>query len=198
MLGIYARVSTGDQHAEVQLAELRAYVARRGLPAREYIDEGISGRRRSRPAFDAMMAAARRRELDAIVVVRLDRLARSLGHLAELGEELRDLRVDLVSLRESIDTSTASGRAMFGMCAVFAALEVDLLRERTLAGLEAARRRGARLGRPPALDRRGRDRALRLRRSGRSIRQIAEVLGVAVGTVHAVVCRDRGRGELLT
>ena len=89
-----------------------------------------------------------------------------------------------------VDTSTASGRAMFGMCAVFAALEVDLLRERTLAGLEAARRRGVRLGRPAALDRRGRERALRLRRSGRSIREIAETLGVAVGTVHAVV-----RGE---
>jgi len=186
-LGLYARVSTTDQHAEAQLAELRAYAARRGLPAVEYVDEGVSGRRRSRPAFDAMMKASRRRELGAVVVVRLDRAARSLGHLAELGEEFRDLGVELVSLRESIDTSTASGRAMFGMCAVFAALEVDLLRERTMAGLEAARRRGVRLGRPAALDRHGRERALRLRRSGRSIREIAEMLGVSVGTIHALV-----------
>ena len=184
---LYARVSTQDQHAEAQLAELRAYAARRGLEAREYVDNGVSGRRRSRPAFDAMMQAARRREISCVVVVRLDRAARSLAHLATWGEELRDLRVELVSLRESIDTSTAAGRAMFGMCAVFSALEADLIRERTIAGLEAARRRGARLGRPPVVDRPTRARIRRLRDAGHSLREISGLVGISATTIHRVL-----------
>lgn len=186
-LALYSRVSTDDQHAEAQLAELRAYASRRGLPAIEYVDKGISGRRRSRPAFDGMLAAARRREVGAIVVVRLDRAARSLAHLAQLGEELSALGVELVSLREAIDTSTASGRALFGMCAVFAALEADLIRERTVAGLAAARARGAKIGRPALLDARGIARARRLRAAGRSFRQIAALLEVSPGTIVNVV-----------
>jgi len=154
-LAIYARVSTADQDAEVQLHELRRYAERRGLPAVEYVDGGVSGRRRSRPALDRLTAACRRREHAAVVVVALDRVARSLAHLAQLVEELAALDVEVVSLRESIDSSTAMGRAMLNVAGTFAQLEADLIRERTVAGLRAARRRGARLGRPRALDRRG-------------------------------------------
>ena len=186
-IALYARVSTDEQHSEIQLAELRDYARRRGVETVEYVDQGVSGRRKSRPALDRVLRAARRQEVSAVVVVRLDRLARSLAHMARLGEELKELDVELVSLREGIDTRTAAGRAMFGMCGVFAQLEGDLIRERTVAGLKAARRRGVQLGRPKALDRSQHQRVLRLRRSGDSVRMIAAKLGVGVATVHRAI-----------
>ena len=181
-LALYARCSTVDQHPDAQLSELRAYAERRGITTVEFVDHGVSGRRDSRPALDALLAACRRREVDAVAVVRLDRLARSLAHMARLGEEFSSLGVEMVSLREGIDTSSAMGRAMFGMCAVFAQLEGDLISDRTKAGLDAAKRRGARIGRPRALDRRGRARLHRLRRSGKSLRECAELLGCGLAT----------------
>jgi len=217
-VALYARVSTGGQTVEAQLPALRDYAARLlGQPApsstrpakpqvaqeesgsvsvaaevREYVDHAVSGRRTSRPALDALMAAARRRELSHVVVVRLDRLARSLAHMAALGDELRDLGVELVSLREGIDTSTASGRAMLGMCGVFSQLEADLIRERSLAGLAAARSRGAQLGQKP-LERRVRDRVRRLHRSGHSYRAIAQLVGISKSAVGNVVTGARLR-----
>jgi DNA invertase Pin-like site-specific DNA recombinase len=183
-VAIYARVSTGDQHPDAQLGPLREYAARRGVDVREFIDHGVSGRRSSRSALDAMLAAARRREVAAVVVVRLDRLARSLAHMARLGEDLQALDVELVSLTEGIDTSTPTGRALFGMCGVFAQLEADLIRERTLAGVAAARRRGRRPGRPKA----ERDPAMvarlgRLRASGQSLASVARMLGLTKALV---------------
>ena len=186
-IALYARVSTDDQHPEAQLSELRAYAKRRDVEVVEYVDHGVSGQRSRRPALDRMLCAARRQEVSAVVVVRLDRLARSLAHMARVGEELQALGVELVSLREGIDTRTPTGRAMFGMCSVFAQLEGDLIRDRTVAGLKAAQRRGVQLGRPKALDPGQHQRALRLRRSGRSVRAIAELLGVGVATVHRAV-----------
>ncbi len=186
-IALYARVSTDDQHPEAQLAELRAYAKRRNVKTIEYVDRGVSGRKQRRRALDRMLQAARRQEVSAVVVVRLDRLARSLVNMARLGEELQALGVELVSLHEGIDTRTATGRAMFGMCGVFAQLEGDLIRERTVAGLKAARRRGVQLGRPRALDQREHQRVLRLRRSGHSIRAIAERLEVGVATVHRAI-----------
>lgn len=179
---LYARVSTGDQDVEVQLAELREWAERADVEVVEFIDVK-SGRRRDRPGLDALLEAARRREFDAVVVVRLDRVARSLSHMAQVGEELSDLGIELVSLTEGIDTSTAPGRALFGMCGVFAQLELDLIRERTRAGMDAARRRGKRIGRPPALDSRGQARARRLYMNGKTTREIARILDVGQSTV---------------
>jgi DNA invertase Pin-like site-specific DNA recombinase len=190
-IALYARVSTDDQHPEAQLGPLREYAARRGAQAVEYVDLGVSGRKDRRAALDAILAATRRREIEAVVVVRLDRLARSLPHLARLGEELSALGVELVSLTEGIDTSTPTGRALYGMCGVFAQLEVDLLRERTVAGLRAAVRRGKRLGRPEALDAAQQERARRLAAHGHSERAIAEQLGTSRGTIRRVLGQNR-------
>jgi DNA invertase Pin-like site-specific DNA recombinase len=104
--------------------------------------------------------------------------------MAKLGEELSELSVELVSLRESIDTSTATGRAMFGMCSVFSALEADLIRDRTVAGLAAAKKRGQVLGRKPALSVDDRKRVARLKSNGHSLRAIAGQLECGVATVH--------------
>lgn len=190
-IALYARVSTEDQYPEAQLAELSAYAARRGAEGVEYVDHGVSGTKNQRPALDAMLAAVRRREFSAVVVVRLDRLARSLAHMAALGEELQALDIELVSVTEGIDTSTPTGRALFGMCGVFAQLETDLIRERTKAGLAAARRRGRHPGRPRALQGEMLARARRMHGSGKSVRHIAQVLGKSRASVHRALQRGR-------
>ena len=193
-IALYARCSTAEQHPDAQLQQLRDYALRRGAEAVEYVDAAASGRSTRRPALDELMAAARRREVEAVAVVRLDRLARSLAHMARLGEEFNALGVELLSLTEGIDTATPTGRALFGMCGVFAQLELDLLRERTRQGLAAARRRGKRLGRPPALDAAAVERAHELRQGGASVREVARALGVSLGTAHAAV-RGLARGR---
>jgi DNA invertase Pin-like site-specific DNA recombinase len=173
----------------VQLNALREYAAARGLEVvHEYVDHGVSGTKDRRPALDALLADARRRRFDAVAAVRLDRLARSVQHLTTMCADWEALGVDLVVIDQGIDTSTASGRFLFHTLAAVAELEGALIRERTRAGLAAARRRGVKLGgRKPVLDKRGRERVQRLRRAGKSIRQIADLVGVSIGTVHRVV-----------
>jgi DNA invertase Pin-like site-specific DNA recombinase len=118
-----------------------------------------------------------------VAAVRFDRLARSTRHLCELSDELKALGVDLVVLDQSIDTSTAAGQLLFEVLGAIAQFEANLIRERTRAGLAAARRRGKQLGRPRALDRQARQRARRLHDSGKSLRYIADLLGVGKTTV---------------
>ncbi len=187
-VAIYVRCSTAEQTVEPQLAQLREYAEARGLEVvEEFADNGQSGTKASRPALDRLVADARRRRFDAVTVVKLDRLGRSLHHLLILLGELEALGVDLISLDDGLDTSTPVGRLFFQVRGAFAEYERALIVERTLAGLAAARARGVRLGRPEVLDRKGRQRAVRLRRSGKSVRAIAVALDVSVGTVHALV-----------
>ncbi len=185
-VALYARVSTTDQHTDAQVAALREYAAARGLEVEQecvYVDAGVSGAKDRRPALDRMLADARRRRFDAVACTKLDRLARSVRHLLNLGAELESLGVDLIVLDQALDTSTPSGRLLFALLGAIAEFERDLIRERTRAGLAAARRRGRHPGRPRALDRRSRARALRLRASGHSIRAIAAKLDVSKSVV---------------
>ena len=185
---IYARTSTRDQHADVQTEKLLDYVENRDLALMaQHIDDGISGSQSRRPALDALMAEARRREFDVVIVVKLDRLARSVRHLCNLTAELEALGIDLVVIDQGIDTSTPSGRLLFHTLAAVAEFEGDLIRERTRAGLEAARRRGRKLGRPRTLDRQDRERLQRLRSSGASVRSIAATLGCSATTIQREV-----------
>jgi DNA invertase Pin-like site-specific DNA recombinase len=185
-------VSTKDQNPEAQLHPLREYAESRGFNmVGEYIDHGISGAKDSRPALDEMMTAARRRDLDVIVTVKLDRLARSVQHLVGMASELETLGVDLVVRDQAIDTSTPTGKLTFHVLAALAEFERDLIRERTHAGLELARKRGKRFGRPLATDSKQRARIIRLRTSGHSLRAIAERVGVGRGTVERVLTAQR-------
>lgn len=183
-IALYARVSTREQDPAAQLEELRAYAARRGSETVEYVDRGASGRKDRRPALDALRDAVRRREVDAVACTELSRLARSVRHLCDLAAELEAAGVTLIVLRQSIDTGSPSGRLLFHTLAAVAQFEADLIRERTLAGLALARKRGRRPGPRPTLVGERRARALRLRRAGRSVRQIAEVLGTSKSAVH--------------
>ena len=113
-IGIYARVSTRDQCCDLQLRDLRAYCAARQLTVvREYVDAGVSGTKDSRPQLNELMDDARKRKLDAVLVWRFDRFARSTKHLLLALEEFRSLGVQFISYQENIDTSSPLGQALF-------------------------------------------------------------------------------------
>ncbi len=182
---IYARVSTLDQSAQMQLVELREYLARRNWePAGEYVDSGASGAKDRRPELDRLMDAARRRQLDAVVVWRYDRFARSVRHLVNTLAELDALGVQFVSLREGVDTSTPNGRLVFHIFASIAEFERELIRQRVRAGIAHAKSHGTRTGKPIGRPRRifDRGRVAGLRAAGLSWPRIAAQLGVGVGT----------------
>src|SRR5262245_51944973 len=171
-LALYVRVSTSEQTVDPQLDRLREYAQARGLEVvGEYIDAGQSGAKASRPALDRLVADTKRRRFDAVAVVKLDRLGRSLHHLLTLLGELEALGVDLISLDDGLDTRTPVGRLFFQIRGAFAEYERALIVERTRAGIAAARRRGRHPGRPRVLDQKAKARAVRLRRSGKSLRE---------------------------
>jgi len=146
--GLYARVSTNDQQTlPMQSRAMREYAARRGWTIAVNVREVGSGAAR-REAREELLEAARRREIDVVLVWRLDRWGRSVMDLLATLQELEHLGVGFVSLTEALDLTTPAGRAMAGLLAVFAAFEREILSERTRAGLAHARQNGKRFGRP--------------------------------------------------
>lgn len=146
--GLYARVSASHQQTiTMQLRQLREYVARRRWDIVLTVKEVKSGAK-VRPEREGLIEAARRRELDVILVWRLDRWGRSLADLVVTLKELQELDVGFVSLMEAFDLTTSTGRAMAGMVAVFAEFEREIRRERVMAGIAQAHREGRRFGRP--------------------------------------------------
>jgi len=147
-VGLYARVSTNDQQTlAMQNRAMREYAARRGWTVAMQVREVNSGAVR-REARERVLEAARRREIDVVLVWRLDRWGRSVTDLLATLQELDHVGVGFVSLTEALDLTTAAGRAMAAMLAVFAAFEREVLQERTRAGLAHARASGKQLGRP--------------------------------------------------
>ncbi len=177
MLIGYARVSTADQNADLQLRALNAAGVER-----TFTDQGVSGSRASRPELDKCLDQLR--SGDTLVVWRLDRLARSLRNLLDLVESLSERGVHLRSLTESIDTSSASGRLVLSVFGALAEFERELIRERTSAGLEAARARGARIGRPAAVTRDQLSQARTLVSAGHRVGDVAKTLGVGRSTLY--------------
>ncbi len=150
-VGLYARVSTHDQQTlPLQIHAMREYAAKRGWTIVAQMKEvGSGGAHRELRA--TLIAAARRREIDVVLVWRLDRWGRSVADLVSTLQELQHLGVGFVSLTEALDLTTPTGRAMAGLLAVFAEFEREILRERVRAGLDHARQQGKRLGRPPSV-----------------------------------------------
>ncbi len=193
-IAIYARVSTTDQSTDSQLLDLRRYVRERGWNVyKEYVDEGISGTKDSRPALNELMNDAKKRRFDVVLVWRFDRFARSTRHLWRFDrfarstrhlinalEDFKNLSIDFVSYQENIDTSSPLGSAIFTIISAVAQLERDIIAERVKAGLRRARENGKKLGRPRvAVDA---DKIATLRAQGHSWREIAEELGIGKGT----------------
>ena len=176
-MGLYARVSTHDQQTlALQRNALVAYAQQRSgtiVAVVEEIGSGVNERLQR----ERLMRAARRREIDVIVVWRLDRWGRSLTDLVSTLQELHELGIGFISLSEALDFTTPTGRAMAGMLAVFAEFERGILRARVKAGIAEARRRGTRHGRPPTVAHQA-DAVRQLYAEGLSKSAIARRLGI--------------------
>lgn len=174
---LYARVSTHDQQTlPLQMKAMRDYARKRGWSIEQQIKEVGSGAK-ARPQREQLLKAARRREVDVIVVWRLDRWGRSLADLVTTLKELSDLGIGFVSLTEAIDLTTPSGRALAGMLAVFAEFERDILRERVKAGIAQAREQGRSHGRPRTAANQAAE-VKRLFKKGKSKSEIARQLKI--------------------
>lgn len=195
-VAIYARVSTVDQHCDLQLVDLRRYASERFCRYYEYVDAGVSGAQRRRPQLDELMKGARQRLFDVVLVWKFDRFARSLKHLIDTLEEFGALGIDFVSYTESIDTTTPTGQLLFSVVGAVAQFERDLIVERVRAGMARARAVGKHVGRPRASIDRVRIKDLRNR--GMSLRAIATTIGVPISRVRrglAMAGRTQGSIE---
>ena len=184
--GLYARVSTNDQQTiPMQIRALRDYAAKRVWSVAMQVKEVGSGASQ-RHLREQLLEAARRRDIDVVLVWRLDRWGRSLPDLVTTLEELTYLGVGFVSLTEALDLTTPTGRAMAGMLSVFAAFEHEVLRERVRAGLAEARLKGKRLGRPVTA---GLHAAAvrKLHRAGVAKAEIARRLGIGRTSVRRIL-----------
>jgi DNA invertase Pin-like site-specific DNA recombinase len=182
---LYLRVSTAHQTADNQLHELERVAAARGWNiVATYRDDGISGAkgRDGRPALDALLKAATRREFDLIAVWSIDRLGRSLQHLVTTVNDLHASGVQLYFHQQALDTTQPSGKLMFGVFSSFAEFERDLIRERIKLGVERARREGKKLGRPSSVTDSTRAAIVELYKKGMSPKKISQTLRCGVGT----------------
>jgi DNA invertase Pin-like site-specific DNA recombinase len=185
-VGLYARVSTNDQQTlPMQSRALREYAARRGWMVALQIREVGSGAAQ-RKAREKLLQAARRREIDVVLVCRLDRWGRSVTDLLATLQELEHLGVGFVSLTEALDLTTPVGRAMAGLLSVFSEFEREILRERTRAGLAQARLNGSRLGRPLTAGLRAAE-IRKLNRAGVSKSEIARQLQIGRTSVRRIL-----------
>src|SRR5438477_4563763 len=175
--GLYARVSTNDQQTlPMQSRAMREYAGRRGWTIAVQVREVGSGAVK-RERREKLLEAARRREIDVVLVWRLDRWGRSVTDLLATLQELEHLGVGFVSLTDALDLTTPTGRTMAGLLAVFAEFEREILRERVRDGLAHARQQGKRLGRPPLLPQKAAE-VRKLFRQGISKSQIARHLDI--------------------
>jgi DNA invertase Pin-like site-specific DNA recombinase len=145
---IYARVSTREQNVDMQITDLRQYAEARKLKVvREYVDYA-SGAKSDRTNYKKLFDDVRKRKTDVVLVWKFDRFARSTRELINALEEFNNLGVDFISYKENIDTSTPAGKILFTMISAFAEFERAIIRERVIAGMEKAKAKGARIGRP--------------------------------------------------
>ena len=184
-IAIYTRVSQDTQTTENQRRELLAMAEKNGWEiVAEFTDHGISGAkgRDKRPGYDALMKAVARREIDLVASWAVDRLGRSLQDLVGFLNEINAKGVDLYLHQQALDTSTPSGRAMFGMLSVFADFEREMIRSRIMAGLARSNKKPGRPALPPIMI----EKIQRTLNSGLSINATAKRLKVGVGTVHRI------------
>jgi DNA invertase Pin-like site-specific DNA recombinase len=189
--GIYMRVSTLSQDTRSQEADLEAWAARSELPCRYYTDKS-TGVTMDRPQFNKLLEAARRGELASIVIWRLDRLGRTVTGLVTLFDELRALKVNLVSLRDSLDLSTPAGRLMANVLASVAAYETEIRKERQASGIAHAKANGQRWGGRRKGDRwkvtiEQMDVARAMKTDGKAISAIAKTLGLSRPTIYRLL-----------
>ncbi len=188
-VALYARVSTDGQTTDNQLRELRAAAARQGWNvAMEFVDHGVSGAkgRQDRPQFRALLNGVARREFDMVAAWSVDRLGRSLQDLIAFLADLQSKRIDLYLHQQALDTSTPSGKAMFGMLGVFAEFERSIIQDRVKAGLARAKAKGKTLGRP-RIDAVIEAKVRELAAGGMGKGRIARTLGIGVSVTQRIL-----------
>jgi DNA invertase Pin-like site-specific DNA recombinase len=184
-VAIYVRVSTKSQSVDMQLVELEEVAAKSNwVITKVYKDEGYSGSLSSndRPAMKSLLQDAIRKKFDMVLVWSIDRLARSTANLVQLMMDLHQKGINLYVHKQAIDTSTPSGRMMWQLLGVFAEFEREMIRDRVVTGLERAKEKGVRLGRPPISDD-VKNEILRLRAEGLGMVKIGRLLGVGTSQV---------------
>ena len=185
-VAIYTRVSTLDQTVDNQLIELRDHCSKMGWEiVKEYSDEGLSGTlsREKRPALNSLIKDAYRKRFDSVVCWDVSRIGRSMKELVLFLSDMKDKGVGICSVRQGFDTSTTMGEIMFQFVGILSSWEREMIRERTLAGLERAKSEGKTLGRRKVTNDTITAKIIQLRNEKKSIRQIASEVGVSVGTV---------------
>jgi DNA invertase Pin-like site-specific DNA recombinase len=180
----YARVSTTDQSLHLQMDALSEY------GCDEIFQEKMSGAKDERPELNQALRMLR--SGDKFVVYKLDRLARSTKRLIEIADQLKERKIEFVSLQDNIDTSTPAGKAMFGMLSVLAEFERDIIRERTMAGLKAARARGRKGGRPRVNQHKLRQAIILYKSKEMTVKEISKETGVS----HATLYRALEKNEI--
>jgi len=189
---VYARVSTTDQTCEQQLTAAREYcTARKWRIAHEYVDTGFSGSKTDRPALKQLMTAADGRKIDAVIVWKLDRFGRSLSHLIELIRKLDALGVRFIALTQGIDTdvSNPTARLLLHILGAMAEFERELIRERTVAGVQRAKAAGVTLGRKRAEINMQKVRDMHA--ADASLADIGRATGVSKSTVSRILRREK-------
>ncbi len=192
-IAIYARVSSDGQSVNSQLAELREVAERRGWEiVKEFTDKGISGAkgRDQRPALDAILKAATRREFDMVAVWAVDRFGRSLSQVALNMDELNAVGVNFYAHKQGMDTTTTWGKGMLQMAGVFASIEREIIRDRIRAGIKNAKAKGTKTGNPFGRPKVGADverKVRELRAQDWGVNRIARELGIGSGTVRRIV-----------
>jgi|ERR1700674_383619 len=182
-VSVYSRVSTELQNLDGQESESKEYAKNRGWEMTKIYRDKISGAKSSRPALDELMADAQKRKMDIVLVWRFDRFARSVSHLLQALETFRTVGIEFVSITEQLDTSTPTGKMVFTVLGAVAELERSLIAERVRMGLQSARNKGRRLGRPPIrqLNAAEKERVRADRATGKfSLRRLAKKYGTSV------------------
>ena len=184
-VALYARVSTLDkgQDPETQLIQLRGYAQARNFEViTEFIDYA-SGTSEDRTQYKLMMAAAKKRKIDVVLVWRYDRFARSTQALVHALKEFQSLGIDFISYQENIDTTTPTGELIFHVMASLAQFESSLISQRVKAGMARAKAQGKHIARPP-IAKQMQEKIIELQREGVSMNKISKTLGIAYGTVY--------------
>ena len=185
-VAIYTRVSTLDQTVDNQLIELRDHCSKMEWEVvKEYADEGLSGTlsREKRPALISLIKDAYRKRFDSVVCWDISRIGRSMKELVLFLSDMKDRNVGICSVRQGFDTSTSMGEIMFQFVGILSSWEREMIRERTLAGLERAKSEGKTLGRRKVTTESMTAKIVELRNGKKTIREIASEVGVSVGTV---------------
>ena len=189
-VALYCRVSTLDQTIDNQLIELRDHCSKMGWEVvKEYADEGLSGTlsREKRPALNSLIKDAYRKRFDSVVCWDISRIGRSMKELILFLSDMKDRGIGICSVRQGFDTSTSMGEIMFQFVGILSSWEREMIRERTLAGLERAKSQGKTLGRKKVTDDTMTAKIIELRNERKSIRQIASEVGISRGTVNNVL-----------